>query len=501
MKKIVVISIIIFSLTACSDFLDLNDPIRLVSGNFYQNKNQVEQAVNGVYSQLQSFVANQWIFNELVSDNTTVQINPQDRGQADRVESIDFWTFEATNYNLTQMYDIVYSAIHNLNYSLNEITTNGSFLEESDKNQFVGELKFLRGYFYFNLVQYFGKVVLLTEPLLSPDEAYNATRSDVDVVYNQIIADLTDASQLLPSKSEYADESLGRATKGAALSLLGKVYLTVKDYPNAESTLRQVLNLGYSLLPDYTEVFNPLNKNHSESVFEVQYQGGNTLGEHSSFMYYFAPFNSEGLITGFTSPRSLGWNMPTRNLMNEFEPGDLRKDVSFLEGFTNSAGEWVAVPFINKFNHMGTVSGQTNDNWPVIRYADVLLMLAEAINEQSGPSDAYNFLNQVRERAELDPLEGLTKEAFRTAVLKERRVELAFENHRWFDLKRTKTESELITYLNQYGADELANPSIDRSGVSYRQNDYIFEAHEIVFPIPDRQVMLSNGNIIQNTGY
>ena len=137
----------------------------------------------------------------------------------------------------------------------------------------------------------------------------------------------------------------------------------------------------------------------------------------------------------------------------------------------------------------------------MLRYADILLMLAEAINEASGPTgEAYDFLNQVRGRVGLDPLSGLNQTTFREAVLKERRVELAFENHRWFDLKRTLDDAALVSFLNAHGQEELDSPTIDRSGIAYRADDYVFDVHERYFPIPERQTILSD-NIEQNPGY
>jgi hypothetical protein len=142
-----------------------------------------------------------------------------------------------------------------------------------------------------------------------------------------------------------------------------------------------------------------------------------------------------------------------------------------------------------------------NDNWPVLRYSDVLLMLAEAINEESGPtSEAYGYLNQVRERAGLDPLSGLDKESFREAVLKERRMELAFENHRWFDLKRTMSPTELTAFLNAYGEFEKSNPTTPRSGIPFSAADFQFQEHEVLFPIPADQIRI-NPDLTQNPGY
>jgi starch-binding outer membrane protein, SusD/RagB family len=161
----------------------------------------------------------------------------------------------------------------------------------------------------------------------------------------------------------------------------------------------------------------------------------------------------------------------------------------------------VPVPFINKYRYQHTIAGRTDNNWPVLRYADVLLMLAEAINEQSGPTtEAYGYLNQVRKRAGLAEAAGLDKGAFRNKVLQERRVELAFENHRWFDLKRTKTPAELAQFMNAYAAKEKANPTVPRGGVAFNALDYVFAENEYVFPIPAPQILI-NEKLTQNQGY
>ncbi|MDZ7690840.1 MAG: RagB/SusD family nutrient uptake outer membrane protein [Balneolaceae bacterium] len=224
--------------------------------------------------------------------------------------------------------------------------------------------------------------------------------------------------------------------------------------------------MGYSLLTSYEDVFDPANKNHEESIFAVQFQGGNDLGEHSSFIYTFAPRESEGAVIDFSGQNGGGWNTPSLDIIDSYEDGDLRKDVSLNEGYTNNEGDWVPVPYITKYHHPHSIRGRTDDNWPVLRYADVLLMLAEAINEDQGPtSEAHGYLNQVRERAGLDPLNGLDQDTFRDTVLHERRIELAFENHRWFDLKRTKTPQELAAFLNAYGDQERENPTTSRGGI------------------------------------
>ena len=490
--------IIMFSLVSCSDFLDKTDPSTLVASGFYKTETQVQQAVNGVYGQLQGIITDQWAYNEFITDNTTLHFNTGDRGQGPSLEAIEFWQINSGTGNISNLYSSIYLTMVNINTTLSKLS--GATFDEELKKQYEGELRFMRGYYYFLLVQYFGEVIIITEPLSVPSQAYTFERQPVDKVYDLIKSDLNFAVTALPAN--YTSDNVGRVTKGAALTLLGKVHLTRKEYDDAVTTLNQVLPLGYSLLPNYADVFDPQKKNHAESIFDVQFQGDNTLGEGSNFIYTFAPLFSSGAVINFPGQSGGGWNIPSRDMIAAYEAGDLRKDVSLKEGYTNLSNVWVPVPFINKYNHPHTILGVTNDNWPVLRYADLLLMLAEAINEQPGgpTGEAYDYLNAVRIRAGLSALSGLDQTSFRDAVLKERRVELAFENHRWFDLKRTKTPEQLAIFLNAYAAIEKSNPTTDRGGIPFSSGDYQFSEYEILFPIPASERRI-NPELSQNLGY
>ncbi len=500
MKTIVINLLIITAVlaqTACKkDYLDKTDPTKINTDLFYKDQKQVEQAVNGVYGTLQGIANNQWIFNELPTDNTTIDFNPSDRGQADRIEAFEFYTLNAGNVNTNTMYGAHYNAIYNINNTL--LKMQGAGLSDSVKRVDEGQLKFIRAYLYFELTQYFGDVILITQPLTQPSDAWNYLRVPQDKVYEQIIADLKDAVNGLPVR--YPATGVGRATKGAALSLLGKVYLIRKQYTDAVTTLNQVLPLGYSLVPNYADVFDPQKKNGAESVFEIQYQGGNDLGEWSSFIYTFAPRLSAGAVTGWPQSNPGGWNIPTNDLINDYEEGDKRKAASIGLDFKSPVTNMV-VPYIRKYDHSHAIYGRTDDDWPVLRYADVLLMLAEALNEQSGPTaEAYNYLNAVRARAGLGALSGLSQQDFRQKLFHERRVELAFENWRWFDLKRTMTAAALTSFLNAYAAKEKANPTVSRQGIPYSSTDYIFHDYEMLYPIPSNELLI-NSKLTQNNGY
>lgn len=507
MKHIIKAFCIIISLQvllSCSDsFLDKNDPMKLNSGSFYNTEKQFEQAMNGVYSQLQQYVGYAWQYSEFITDNTTLHFNTTDRGQGPGLEAIEYWQINPTTLEQIgpgNIYNGIYSYLVNINIILSKLPD--ANLNENVKKSIEGQMKFMRAYYYFQLVQFFGDVIIVTDQITNPDDAWNYNRAPVAEVYNLIDSDLKFAVESLPLPSELASSEIGRPTKGAALTLQGRTYLVRKQYTEAINAFKQVTQMGYILLADYGQVFDPLFKNHKESIMDVQFQGGNDLGEYNNFIYSFYPRESYGAVIPFPGVNGGGWNTPTLDIINDYEEGDIRKDISLKEGYTNNDGEWVPVPYINKFNHPHTIEGRPDDNWPLMRYAEVLLSLAEAINENEGPTaDAYTYLNQIRSRAGLDPVSGLTKEEFRKVALHERRIELAFENHRWFDLKRTMTGPELVAFLNAYGKREMANPTTpERASMAFAEGDYEFAEYELFLPIPSREIRL-NPDIKQTEGY
>jgi len=499
--KIVVIALGLTFVSCGKDYLVKYDPTQLNAGNFYQTETQVEQAVDGVYSQMQDLISNQWIYTEFISDNTTVHFNVGNRGHGPDREAMEYWQINPSTPRITIWYNLLYSGIGNINITLEKLS--GANLTDAVKANFEGQLKFFRAYYYFQLAQGFGDVIIVTEPIKSPVDAYTFSRSPVADVYKLIESDLTFAVSSLPVPSSIDAANKGRISKGSALALLGKVYLTKKQYGDAVTTLNQVLNLGYHLMANYADIFDPNMKNNAESVFEVQFQADSEIGEWSGFLDNFYPRESFGSVIKFTNANGEGWNIPTLDIIGSYEAGDLRKAVSLKEGYTNLQGVWVPVPFIAKYYHPDsyTIRGRQGDNWPVIRYADVLLMLAEAINEQTGPTaETFDYLNQIRVRAGLSPLNGLNKDSFRAAIFHERRIELAFENDRWYQLKRTMSPTELATFLNAHGLVERSHPTTDRGGIPFSAGDYKFDVFEALFPIPANEILI-NKALTQNDGY
>ena len=498
MKKIKILLLITLGLIQYSckeNFLNTTDPTRISRDLFYQNQTQFDQALNGIYGQLQTITNTAYLGQEFSSDNTTLDFNPLDRGGAAGWEAFEYSTVNQGNGEINAIWVNHYATMYNINFALEKLVE--AKFDAAAKGAIEGQLKFMRAYHYFNLTRYFGDVVLATKTLSNPNEAFELIRSPQADVYKQIEQDLTDAVKALPPS--YPANQKGKITKGAALTLLGKVYLTRKNYNSAISTLKEVTTLGYTLNANYKDNFDPAKKNGPESIFEVQYQGGNDLGEQSNFAYVFAPRLSAASVTGFANTTPQGRNIPTNDLISAYEAGDLRKDISLKTSYT-IGGVTTNIPYIVKFTYPHTITGRTDNNWPILRYADALLMLAEALNEVSGPGEALPLLNQIRKRAGLEELTGLTQGTFREAVAKERRVELAFENQRMFDLQRTLSPTQWAAFMNAHGAKEKLNPTVARGGIAFNNLDYDFSDFEAILPIPAPQILI-NAKLTQNPGY
>ncbi|WP_187262063.1 RagB/SusD family nutrient uptake outer membrane protein [Pontibacter beigongshangensis] len=487
--KIKIITIgLLLSLGACKeDFIDVTPQNFISSNNYFKTEADFTQAVNATYAPLRTVYNSAYIAGEMRSDNTHYIFNNSNRGNLVREEIADFMN-NPTAAPMLDKWSGNYRIISYANQVLARI--DATTFSESVKSNLKGQVLFLRALAYFDLVQYFGDVPLVLEPTAgSDDEILNvhSTKSRVPVaeVYNQILKDAGDAATLLPAKDQ---QEKGRATSGAAKTLIGNVHVVLKQWDKAETVLKEVVNSGqYSLLPDYAAFFNPANKNNAESVFEVQYMQGN-LGLQSNFAYVFMP-NLTDLtpIVGFrfNNQNTGGWNIPTDNLIAAYEPGDKRKEASIAPGYTAANGTFVDQPYVKKYLHLplptpNGSSPNTDENWPVYRYSEVLLLLAEALNEQGKGGEALPYLNQVRDRAfgaGVSPVTVTGQEALREAIMKERRVELAFENKRWLDLVRT---GKAIEVLSAYGT------AIKASGKYpyLLPGSYNVTADKLLFPVP-----------------
>lgn len=494
MKKIIFTALsLTFLLSSCSsDFLDIPSENSLSTANFYKTEADLQQAVNATYAPLRDLYNNTpnvassgaWVMGELRSDNTTYIFNPGYRGVIDPEAIADF-TNNSANTVSTAKYVANYQIIARANQVLASV--DGVDFAEASKNNIKGQALFLRALAYFDLVQYFGKVPLHLTPVTNREEAA-LPLSEVGEIYNQIIEDASSAATLLPKKS---DQEPGRATSGAANTLLGNVYAVQKNWPMAETVLKEVIDSGeYALLGDYASVFSVDNKNNLESVFEVQYKEG-TEGYASSFIYEMLPMpmsaDQVASITGAANTQALtieAYNIPTPDLLAAYEPGDLRKDISISMATLDNGNTY---PYIQKLLQPHSQAGITGTNWPVYRYAEVLLLYAEALNE-NGKGSASTYLNMVRSRAGLSATTASGQVDLRAAILAERRVELAFENKRWLDLVRTGNAESVMA---AYGAKVKANPQDYYWPAGLAPAPAAFSSIDLLFPLPASESLLS----------
>jgi starch-binding outer membrane protein, SusD/RagB family len=484
------------ALTSCKDdFLTITPETALSSATFFTKEADFQQAVNAAYVPLRSIVNDRaWLLGEMHSDNTYFPRNPMFGATEQQEDIADFAIPTANgvtaNTHVLWQYRLDYQIIARANQVLASIDK-VEFSSPESKNNIKGQAQFLRAYAYFELVRYFGKVPLHLTPVANRSEAA-LPLAEENVIYGQIIQDAQEAIQLLPPKSV---QEAGRATSGAARTLLANVYIVQKKWAEAETLLKEVVSSNeYSLMPTYADAFSTStgNKNNSESVFEVQFLEG-SAGLNGSFLYNFLPrpMNQEEVksITGTSNPQPMdgeGNNIPTPDIIAAYEPGDQRKDASIgyitLSGSSRSNKVY---PYIKKFAKPHALHGNHGTNWPIYRYSEVLLFLAEAQAEQGKTADALLNLMQVRNRAGLlTPPVGDLKEA----IQKERRVELAFENKRWFDLVRSGKAVEVIT---AYGQRVKANPQAYYYPEGSQARSHAFTNISLYYGLPADEAALS----------
>lgn len=466
MKKIIISAFLLsFGLASCKEsFLTVVPETALSSATFFSKEADFVQAVNAAYVPLRAIYNDRhWILAEMHSDNTYYARNIL-FGAVDGTENVaDFAIPTASgvtaNDNVLQHYRLDYQIIARTNQVL-ALIDKVDFNADS-KNNLKGQALYLRAFAYFQLVQLFGKVPMHLTPVATREEAASPLAT-TEQLYAQIEKDALEASKLLFNKSK---QEAGRVTSGTAKTLLANLYLIQKKWSNAEAVAKEVVtNDGYKLMPDYNDAFTTTtgNKNNAESVFEVQYMEG-SAGYNGNFIYRIVPTPITAAelqpITGTSNPQSLSGennNIPTPDVIAAYEAGDKRKDISIgYVTLSQSLRENKVYPYIKKFARTHSLHNNTGQNIPVYRYSEVLLFLAEALNEQGKTAEAAPYLNQVRTRAGLAATTATSQADMREAIFKERRVELAFENKRWFDLVRTGRAKAVIT---AYGAKVKANP-------------------------------------------
>lgn len=467
---IIFFSGLLLGLTSCEDFLEESPQDRTTVTNFYTTEEAANSAVNAIYAHLNSqggdsfggvYHGGVWVAPGLASDElVNLQAGSPDQDQ------IATFTVTPENGMLYEIWKQHYKAISLANIAIARIP--GIDMNVTRRENLINEARFLRGLLYFNMVRLFGEVPLLLDEVVpvAPE------KSSVDQIYAQIITDLVSAESLP------AEQPLGRgkATSGAAKAILAKVYLTLGRYKDCIDKSEEVIDSGlYELWDDFADIYKIANRGQKEAIFSVGFgtnNGSIIFWEVSQMHVRLLPqeLQSAGITTN-----TLGWTGPTTDLVNAYEAGDERRDVTVFNRFNETvAGTAYNVPF-NRYYFRKywdvTVPSEfkatsAENDFPVIRYADVLLMYAEALNEEGRTGEAMDAVNEVRDRAGLGDLVGLNQADLRDAILEERRLELAAEGHRWFDLVRTNRLEEIV---------EAAKP-----GVDVTQEHYLF-------PIPQRE--------------
>lgn len=485
--KIVVFTVVF---AGCSDFLSINPQSELTQEAFPTTQADALQATNAVYSTLRNWHYHSGGFPilDIMSDDAHKGSNPDDASNT--VGPYDTFTHSPTQDGLDRWWNALYQGILRANVVLEKVPL--IEMDETLKNRYLAEASFLRALYYFDLVRAFGGVPMVTtiEPPLKLE------RSSADEIYALIEHDLEFAISNLPLKSAYPAEDLGRATKGAAQSLLAKVHLFQQDFTAAEPLLLEVITSGeYGLEPNFIDA-NGVNGEHGiESVFEIGAVATDGSGGGNQYA------NTQG-VRG-TPNRGWGFNRPSIDLRNAFESGDPREQGTIIElgdvidGITilgdgttpdQTTDEGGNVIEIESYNRKvwypgSSTSTQFGHNRRLIRYADVLLMAAEVLNENDKPGQALVYLNQVRARARggnagiLPDITTTDKAELRDAIMHERRVELALEGHRFWDLVRTGRAADVLGPLG-----------------------FVEGKHELL-PIPQSEIDLSQGSLEQNPNW
>lgn len=462
MKKIhIYLSSLLILLSACGeDFTDLSPISERNVGSFYQTATDFEVAISGAYDALQAdgtYGRTYILMNEMRSDNVANDAGAS--GLAASLEQIDQFGEFSDNEYVRNAWVASYVGIARTNAILDRIEA-ADFHQEL-KDQIKGEALFIRSLIYYNLAVLFGNVPLQLTEVTSP-ENIGINQVSADELYAQIAQDLEEAEALLPLTNS-ASYVVGRATRGAATTLLGKVLLTAGDQAAAADAFRRVISSQqYALVDDYSALWGAENENNVESIFEIQFKSGGQ-GEGSGYIEFFAtPLSISGGVGGGNTPVAI-----TDDLLELFNTDDGRYNASI------AYDEATDVFYVNKYTGSQSIAFDADNNWVVMRYADVLLMLAEALGEGS---EAYDLINQVRSKRGLEPISATTPGSFEDKLLEERRLEFAFENHRWQDLLRFGRAKSVMS----------AHLGIPESQVT------------LLYPIPLDEITVSRGELEQN---
>jgi len=460
MKKIIISLIIGITVSACSDFTELAPISNRNESAFYNTADDFIFGINASYAMLQQdgvYGRAYWTMFEMRADNTDQ--GPDQTGLARVFTDINQFTEDALNEQIDAAWTGSYRVIANCNVILDRIES--IEIDATLKSQIIGEALFLRSLMYYHLAVAFGNIPLQLTAFVPGDVL---VQTNADAVYTQLVGDLTTAETNLSA----ANAEVGRATKGAAATLLAKVLLTQGDKGGAAIVLERIISTyGYSLMDPYSDLWGVANENNGESIFEVQFISGG-IGQGSAFTNDFSP--SADLQTG----EGFGRNRPTVTMQNSYEVNDLRFASSMGDTYVDGGGVTVTANYVRKFESNPPNGNDSDINFVVFRYSDVFLMYAEALGDSPA---GYVEINKVRTRAGLPDIDGATPGTFDEKLLHERQVELAFENHRWADLLRFGVAAQKVNE---------AEPFIPVSAV------------RTLFLIPQRELDI-NSNFTQNS--
>jgi hypothetical protein len=478
--KLLFLITLLISFSGCEDDLNVEPNTALTEFDFLNNPDNATKLVNGVYNKQLDYnmYSFSWIgMTSITSDDADKGSTNTDTG-TDK-HKMDNLTFVSSDISFNDVWKGRYDGIYRANnalYYLEQLT-----IDETLKNRLIGEVKFLRALYYFDLVRCFGGVPLVTSKIdINDTETINNVvfnRKTKEETYAQIEIDLLDAIDRLPLKSQYSANDLGRATKGAAQALLAKAYLYQgKWQPAYDMSGNVITSAQYSLLTDYAKVWREAGENGTESIYEVQASLTNGLRDYTN-------------VQGPRGTPDLGWgfNTPSLNLVNSYEAGDLRKNGTVLfvpsvlwDGFI-APTSWTN-PRYNYKAYQSSIAepwngdkGNTAKNLRILKYSDILLIRAEAAFNLGLADEARDRVNELRTRAGLATLTSVTM----PMILNERRWEMAMEHDRWFDLVRTGTA---------------------QAAMALDGKTFIPGKHEL-FPIPSDQIIASGGRLMQNPGY
>jgi hypothetical protein len=491
MKKRLILPLLLVLLvpTACENFLSVNPQSQLTQEAFPTTASDAGLATNAAYTSMRSWHYHSGGFPilDILSDDAHKGSNPNDG--LNTVGPYDSFTHSTTQDGLDRWWNGLYQGILRANVVIEKVPSIS--MDAGLRDRYVAEAKFLRAVYYFDLVRAFGGVPLVT----STTPALKIPRSTADQIYDQVEADLLAAIPALPEKTAYGPADLGRASKGAAKAFLAKVYLFRGNFPGAEQYALEVITSGiYDLEPVFTDGNSNVGEHGVESVFEI-----GAMETPGAFGNQYA--NTQG-VRGSPN-KGWGFNRPSVDLRNSFETDDPRLKGTIIDlgdvidgvtiigdgetpdQITDGLGNVIEIESYNRKIWIpgSTTTTQYGHNRRLIRFSDVLLMAAEALNENNKPVDALIHLNRVRARARqgnvaiLPDILTIDKNALRDLIIQERRVELAMEGHRFWDLVRT---GKAATVLASRG--------------------FVAGKHELL-PIPQNEIDLSQGTLTQNPNW